>query len=196
MAFYTYTTYILSYMNNVSGIPKTQTSVINFWALLVFMVLQPVAGLLSDMVGRKAMLVAFGVGGVLLTWPILSTLAHVKTPVIAFLLMLVGLVVTVNYTSISALVKAELFPAKIRALGVGLGYAIANSVFGGTTPLIGEYMNKHGMQTGFIVYVTACIAVSLVVYIFFLPKNRSATVLDAEQGHAFEPATSGSAARR
>lgn len=186
VAFYTYTTYILSYMNNVSGIPKTQTSVINFWALLIFMLIQPLAGLVSDKVGRKTVLVAFGVGGVLFTWPILSTLAGVRDPFAAFLLMLGGLVIIVGYTSISAIVKAELFPAKIRALGVGLGYAIANSLFGGTIPFIGEYLSKHGMRTEFILYVTACIAVSLVVYIFFLPKNRSRTALDDEMGYAFE----------
>ena len=186
VAFYTYTTYILSYMNNVSGIPKTQTSVINFWALFIFMLLQPLAGLVSDKVGRKTVLIAFGVGGVLFTWPILGTLAGVRAPFAAFLLMLGGLVITVGYTSISAIVKAELFPAKIRALGVGLGYAVANSLFGGTTPLIGEYLSKHGMRTEFFLYVTACIAVSLVVYIFFLPKNRSRTALDDEMGYAFE----------
>jgi MHS family alpha-ketoglutarate permease-like MFS transporter len=188
VAFYTYTTYILSYMNNVSGIPKNQTSVINFWALFIFMCLHPLAGIMSDKFGRKPQLIVFGVLGVIFTWPILSTLGSITSPVVAFLLMMAGLLITVNYTSISALVKAELFPAKIRALGVGLGYAIANSLFGGTIPLIGEYMNKHGMQTGFILYVTGCIAVSLITYVFFLPKNRSATALDEEQGHAYEGA--------
>ncbi|GAA1353113.1 MFS transporter [Falsarthrobacter nasiphocae] len=192
VAFYTYTTYILSYMNNVSGIPKEQTSVINFAALFLFMCLQPVAGLLSDKIGRKALLVAFGVGGTLFTWPILGTLANVKSPMVAFLLMAAGLVITVGYTSISALVKAELFPAKIRALGVGLGYAIANSLFGGTIPFVGAYMNSHNMRAGFITYVTVCIAISLVVYLFFLPKNKSRTVLDDEQGHAYaEHSTAG-----
>ncbi|WP_430296995.1 MFS transporter [Sinomonas sp. B1-1] len=183
-AFYLYTTYILSFMNNVSGIPKTQTSVINFWALFVFMLLQPVFGLLSDKLGRRPQLIVFGVLGAIFTWPIMSTLAGVKDPMIAFLLMLAGLVIVVNYTSISALVKAELFPSSVRALGVGLGYAVANSLFGGTVPFIGEWLSSAGHKEWLFTYVTITIVISLVVYIFFLP-NKKHTPLDTEFGAAF-----------
>ncbi|MBL0705946.1 MFS transporter [Sinomonas cellulolyticus] len=183
-AFYLYTTYILSFMNNVSGIPKTQTSVINFWALLIFMLLQPVFGLLSDKVGRKPLLVTFGVLGAIFTWPIMSTLAGVKDPGAAFWLMLAGLVIVVNYTSISALVKAELFPSSVRALGVGLGYAVANSLFGGTVPFIGEWLSSAGHKDWLFTYVTITIVLSLIVYIFFLP-NKKHTPLDHEFGAAY-----------
>ncbi|MEA5454938.1 MFS transporter [Sinomonas sp. JGH33] len=187
-AFYLYTTYILSFMTSVSHIPKTQTSVINFWALFVFMLLQPVFGLLSDKIGRRPQLIAFGVLGAVFTWPIMSTLAGVKDPVLAFMLMLAGLVIVVNYTSISALVKAELFPSSVRALGVGLGYAVANSLFGGTVPFIGEWLASSGHKEWLFTYVTITIALSLVVYIFFLP-NKKKTPLDEEFGAAFEGQT-------
>jgi MHS family alpha-ketoglutarate permease-like MFS transporter len=183
-AFYLYTTYILSFMNSVSKIPKTQTSVINFWALFVFMLLQPVFGLLSDKIGRRPQLIAFGVLGAIFTWPIMSTLAGVKDPVMAFLLMLAGLVIVVNYTSISALVKAELFPSSVRALGVELGYAVANSLFGGTVPFIGEWLSSSGHKEWLFTYVTITIVISLVVYVFFL-GNKKQTPLDDEFGEAF-----------
>ncbi|WP_415856824.1 MFS transporter [Sinomonas sp. G460-2] len=185
-AFYLYTTYILSFMNNVSHISKTQTSVINFWALFVFMLLQPVFGLLSDKIGRRPQLIVFGVLGAIFTWPIMATLAGVKDPIVAFLLMLAGLVIVVNYTSISALVKAELFPSSIRALGVGLGYAVANSLFGGTVPFIGEWLSSSGHKEWLFTYVTITIVISLVVYIFFLPSRKKPTPLDDELGHAFD----------
>jgi MHS family alpha-ketoglutarate permease-like MFS transporter len=92
-----------------------------------------------------------------------------------------------GYTSINALVKAELFPASIRALGVGLGYAIANSLFGGTVPLIGAALQKAGQEELFFTYVTVAIGISLLVYIFAL-KNKKSTHLDHEQGHAWAPA--------
>ena len=123
VAFYTYTNFILKFMNDTSGIAKTDTSVINFWALFIFMLLQPVYGMISDKIGRKPLLLWFGVTGVLFTWPLLSALAGTKDPFVAFLLMMGGLLIVGGYTSINALVKAELFPASIRALGVGLGYA-------------------------------------------------------------------------
>ncbi|MDQ4489960.1 MFS transporter [Sinomonas sp. ASV486] len=194
VAFYLYTTYILSFMNNVSHIPKTQTSVINFWALFVFMLLQPVFGLISDKLGRRPQLILFGVLGAVFTWPIMSTLAGVKDPAIAFWLMLAGLVIVVNYTSISALVKAELFPSSVRALGVGLGYAVANSLFGGTVPFIGEWLTSAGHKEWLFTYVTITIVISLVVYIFFLP-NKTHTPLDHEFGAAYGelPVAAGSA---
>ena len=157
VAFYTYTNFILKFMNDTSGIAKTDTSVINFWALFIFMLLQPVYGLISDKVGRKPLLLWFGITGVLFTWPLLSTLAGTKDPFTAFLLMMGGLLIVGGYTSINALVKAELFPASIRALGVGLGYAIANSLFGGTVPLIGAALQKAGQVDLFFTYVTVAI---------------------------------------
>ena len=193
VAFYTYTNFILSFMNTTSGIAKETTSVINFWALFIFMLLQPVYGIISDKVGRKPLLLWFGITGVLFTWPLLSTLAGTKNPFTAFLLMMGGLLIVGGYTSINALVKAELFPASIRALGVGLGYAIANSLFGGTVPLIGAALQKEGREDLFFTYVTVAIAISLVIYIFAL-KNKKSTHLDHEQGHAWEPADAGVAA--
>jgi len=184
VAFYTYTNFILKFMNDTSGIPKTDTSVINFWALFIFMLLQPVYGLISDKVGRKPLLIWFGITGVLFTWPLLSMLAGTQNPVTAFLLMMGGLLAVGGYTSINALVKAELFPASIRALGVGLGYAIANSLFGGTVPLIGAALQKEGREDLFFTYVTVAIGISLLVYIFAL-KNKKSTHLDQEQGSAF-----------
>jgi MHS family alpha-ketoglutarate permease-like MFS transporter len=188
VAFYTYTNFILKFMNDTSGIAKTDTSVINFWALFIFMLLQPVYGIISDKVGRKPLLLWFGITGVLFTWPLLSTLAGTKDPFTAFLLMMGGLLIVGGYTSINALVKAELFPASIRALGVGLGYAIANSLFGGTVPLIGAALQKSDQVDLFFTYVTVAIGVSLLVYIFAL-KNKKATHLDREQGHAWSAAT-------
>ncbi len=187
VAFYTYTNFILKFMNDTSGIAKTDTSVINFWALFIFMLLQPVYGIISDKVGRRPLLLWFGITGVLFTWPLLSTLAGTKDPFTAFLLMMGGLLIVGGYTSINALVKAELFPASIRALGVGLGYAIANSLFGGTVPLLGAAFQKAERVDLFFTYVTVAIAISLLVYIFAL-KNKKSTHLDHEQGHAWEPA--------
>lgn len=157
---------------------------LNLGALLVLLVLQPLYGLLSDRIGRKPLLVFFGVGGVLYTWLLVSRLPRVHTPWVTFAMLVLGYVFLSGYTSINALVKAEQFPAHIRALGVGLGYGLANSIFGGTAPMIYSWAKQAGHTSGFIAYVTACIALSLVVYVFWL-RNRSDTHLDREQGTAW-----------
>ena len=148
------------------------------------MLLQPVGGLISDWVGRKPLLVFFGIGGVLYTYILLTFLPQTTSPLAAFALTAVGYVILTGYTSINAIVKAELFPADFRALGVGMGYALANSAFGGTAPLLFQAAKSGGQDDLFIIYVTVVIGVSLLVYIFGL-KNKGITVLDREQGSAW-----------
>ncbi|SOB88289.1 MFS transporter, MHS family, alpha-ketoglutarate permease [Sphingomonas guangdongensis] len=165
LAFYAYSIYLQKFLVNTSGFSVSAATAISAAALFVFMLLQPVAGALSDRVGRKPLMVGFGVAGVLLTYPIFSTLESVRSPAAAFALMLAALVIVTGYTAINAVVKAELFPAHIRALGVALPYAIANAVFGGTAEYVALWFKQAGWERGFYWYVTALIAVSLVTYL-------------------------------
>jgi MFS transporter, MHS family, alpha-ketoglutarate permease len=164
VAFYTYTTYLQKFMVNTVGLPKEVVSWINFVALLVFVVLQPLAGMLSDRIGRRPLLISFGILGTLLTVPLFLILEHMKNPVGAFLLMMVGLIIVTGYTSINAIVKAELFPTEVRALGVGFPYGVTVAVFGGTAEFIALWFKSVGSESLFYYYVAACIAVSLIVY--------------------------------
>jgi MHS family alpha-ketoglutarate permease-like MFS transporter len=132
VAFYTFTTYMQKFLVNTSGFSNGSATVISTLTLVVFMLLQPVFGLLSDKIGRKPLLIGFGILGTLATVPIMTTLSTTKEIWPAFGLIMCALVITSGYTSINAVVKAELFPVKVRALGVGFPYAIAVSIFGGT----------------------------------------------------------------
>ncbi|MFL4994798.1 MAG: MFS transporter, partial [Microvirga sp.] len=134
-------------------------------ALALFMLLQPLAGLLSDRIGRKPVMIFFGAAGMLLTWPIFTALERTRDPITAFLLVMASLVIVTGYTSINAVVKAEMFPAHIRALGVALPYAIANTVFGGTAEYVALWFKQAGVEYGFFWYVTAMIGLSLIVYL-------------------------------
>jgi len=152
-------------------------TLINLAALTVLMLLQPLGGWLSDIVGRKALLVFFGIGGVLYTWFLVLHLPQQSGWPQAFGVLTLGFVILTGYTSINAVVKAELFPTHVRALGVGLGYALANSAFGGTAPLLYQASLRGGHVDTFVAYATAVIAVSLLVYLFFL-ENRGRNWLD------------------
>ena len=165
LAFYAYTTYMQKFLVNTSGFSNAAATQITAAALFVFMLLQPVFGALSDRVGRKPVMIGFGIAGVLLTYPIFRVLEGTTSPYAAFALVLAALVVVSGYTSINAVVKAELFPAHIRALGVALPYAIANTIFGGTAEYVALWLKLHEMERAFYWYVTAMIAVSLIVYV-------------------------------
>jgi MHS family alpha-ketoglutarate permease-like MFS transporter len=164
LAFYTFTIYAQKFLANTAGFSKEQASLVSAAALLVMMLIQPVLGALSDRIGRRPVLMAFGVLGTLLTWPILATLAHASSVGEAFGLLVAALAITSGYTAVNAVVKAELFPTEIRALGVALPYAFANALFGGTAEYVALWFKQAGHENWFYGYVTAVIALSLVVY--------------------------------
>ncbi len=165
LAFYTYSTYMQKFLVNSAGFGRETATGIMAAALFIYMLLQPAAGWLSDRVGRKPLLIGFGVAGMLFTVPIFMALETVDNSFQAFLLVLAALVIVTGYTSINAVVKAELFPANIRALGVALPYALANTVFGGTAKYIALSFKSWGIERGFYWYVAATIGLSLIVYI-------------------------------
>lgn len=132
LAFYVYTTYMQKFLRLSVGLTDMQTTAVSAASLLFAMCLQPIYGALSDRIGRKPLLIGFALLGTLFTVPLLTAIRHASGPWEAFGLIACAWVIVSGYTSINALVKAELFPASIRATGVGVPYAFAVSVFGGT----------------------------------------------------------------
>lgn len=177
IAFYTYTTYLQKFMINTTGLPKQTVTWINFAALFIFMLLQPFAGALSDKIGRKPLLFWFGGLGTVFTVPIFLALAQTKSAWLAFFLMLAGLIIVTGYTAINAIVKAEMFPTEIRALGVGLPYGLTVAVFGGTAEYVALYLKNVHHESVFFVYVATVIFISLLVY-WRMADTKSTSKLD------------------
>jgi MHS family alpha-ketoglutarate permease-like MFS transporter len=165
-AFYTYTTYMQKFLKLSVGLTDDQTTMVTLGALVFGMMLQPIYGAISDRIGRKWLLIAFGVSGVLFTVPLLTTLQTVKTPFAAFLLIAAAWMIVSGYTSINAVVKAELFPTTVRAIGVGLPYALTVSIFGGTADSVALWFKSLGHEGWYYYYLTGMIGISLVVYLF------------------------------
>ncbi len=178
VAFYTFTTYAQKFLVNTAGWSKADASRISALTLLVFMAIQPAVGYLSDRIGRRPVLIAFGVLGVLGTVPVLSALATAHTEGRAFTLLLVALIAVTGYTSINAVVKAELFPTEIRALGVALPYAVTVSIFGGTAEYLALWAKNVGHEAWYYWYVTACIAMSLCVYVVMPDTQKHSAIVE------------------
>lgn len=164
IAFYTFSTYMQKFLVNTVHLSKEKSTILSFASLLIFAIMQPLFGLLSDKIGRKPLLIAFGVLGTLCTYPILTTLSSATSDAFIFVLMIAALIIVSGYTSINAVVKAELFPAHIRALGVGLPYALTVAIFGGTAEYLALWFKNIGHESYFFWYVTFCILISLVLY--------------------------------
>jgi MHS family alpha-ketoglutarate permease-like MFS transporter len=176
IAFYTYSVYMQKFLVNTVHFSNEVATMISFFSLLVFACGQPAFGWLSDRIGRKPLLIAFGVLGTLSTVPILTALSHVHSDVAAFVLVMIGLVIVSGYTSINAVVKAELFPGEVRALGVGLPYALTTAIFGGTAEYVALWFKKSGHENYFYWYVSFCIFISLLVYSLMRDTKRTSLI--------------------
>jgi MHS family alpha-ketoglutarate permease-like MFS transporter len=176
-AFYTYSTYMPTFLVNTVKLSRDQATMISFISLLIYACLQPLFGVISDLVGRRPVLMWFGILGTLCTVPLLTALSQTHDFTTALLLIVAALAIVSGYTAINAVVKAELFPASVRALGVGLPYAIAASLFGGTAPVVALQLKSSGHETYFYWYVSALIFVSLVVYVTMRDTRKTTRIL-------------------
>lgn len=176
LAYYVYTTYMQKFLINTSGFSKQTASQIMVVALACFMVMQPLFGWLSDRIGRKPLLLfAFG-GGMIATYPLMTTIAGTTNAFAAFGLIMIALVFQSGYSSISGLFKAEMFPAHVRALGVALPYALANSVFGGTAEPLALWFKKEGAESNFYIYASVVLAVGFITVIL-LPDTKKTSLI-------------------
>ena len=176
LAFYVYTVYMQKFLRLSVGLTDVQTTAVSASSLIFAMVLQPMYGALSDRIGRRPLLIGFGVLGTLLTVPLLTAIAHARGPWEAFFLIAAAWLIVSGYTSINAVVKAELFPASIRATGVGLPYAIAVSLFGGSAEYLAFWFKSIGRESGFYWYATAVIACTLVVVLFMRDTQKDSAI--------------------
>lgn len=170
LIFYTFTTYMQKYLVNTVHMDAKVASYIMTGALFLYMCMQPVFGMLADKIGRRASMLWFGGLGTLCTVPLLLTLKTTTNPVMAFVLITLALAIVSFYTSISGLVKAEMFPVQVRALGVGLAYAVANAIFGGSAEYVALGLKNMGMENTFYWYVTAMMAIAF-LFSLRLPKK-------------------------
>ncbi|WP_374397259.1 MFS transporter [Sphingopyxis sp.] len=176
LAAYTYTSYMQKYLFNTVGFDKATATYIVAVALIWFTLMQPVFGALADRFGRKPMLLLFGIGGALVAAPTFLTLETVSSPVAATLLILIPLTFQAGYTANNALVKAELFPAHIRGLGVALPYAVGNAIFGGTVELVALALKGAGVEWLFYFYVAAVIGMAGIATLL-LPETKERSLI-------------------
>ncbi|MET9496077.1 MFS transporter [Streptomyces sp. NPDC006552] len=163
LAYYTWTSYLPTYAELNTGISKSDALLAGTVSLAFFTLLQPVGGLVSDRFGRKPLLLFFGVGFALLSVPLLHSLTGSFGSLL--LTQCAGMVLLTGFTSISAAVNAEVFPARVRAAGIGFPYSLTVALFGGTAPYVGTLFKEWGHSGLFPWYVAALCLVSSAVYL-------------------------------
>jgi MFS transporter, MHS family, alpha-ketoglutarate permease len=178
LAFYAYTTYMQKFLVNTAGFSKDTGTAIMAGVLLLYMPIQPLVGWLSDIVGRRTTIAA-GLGlGALATFPVMTAISHSTSAAAAFGLVMILVVCHSGYSAVNAVVKAELFPAHVRALGVSLPYAIANALFGGTAEYVAEWLKKARIESGFYVYVSLVMLAGAIAAARMRDTNATSLIAD------------------
>jgi MHS family alpha-ketoglutarate permease-like MFS transporter len=185
LSFYVFTTYMQNYLINSAGFEKGHVAEVMTVCLFIFMLMQPAIGALSDKIGRKNSMLIFVVGMIILPVPLLAAIGAQTSIITAGLLILVAMAFLSFYSSISGIVKAEMFPAYIRGLGVSFTYAVANSLFGGSAEYVALSMKNYGYEGVFPWYFVTIAALGLVA-VLFMRDNRIHSTIDSPPGNGFQ----------
>lgn len=179
LAFYAYTTYMQKFLVNTAGFSKNTATAVTAAVLVIYMLIQPLVGYVSDYVGRRTvMAVGFGLGAIA-TYPAFTLIARSDSPWAAFGLMTLLVVILSGYSAVNAAVKAELFPTHVRALGVALPYALANAAFGGTAEYVALWFKQSGNENGFYIYVAVAMAIATLIAARLPDTNATELILEA-----------------
>jgi len=172
LIFYTFTTYMQKFLVNSAGMTAAVASTISTVTLFLYMCMQPLFGALSDRIGRRTSMMLFGGLGMLGVVPIMTAVQHAGSPLLAGIFITIALAIVSFYTSVSGIVKAEMFPTEVRALGVGVAYGIANAAFGGSAEYVALYLKQQHIEPWFYWYVTAMMLIAFLASLR-LPKVAS-----------------------
>lgn len=171
LTFYVITVYSKTYLTNM-GVDSKTVGFIMTASLFIFMLAQPVFGAISDRIGRRAAMLAFSGTMAIFIYPVMVIwMPHFSySPLMVALLLIFLMMLLSFYTSISGLVKAEMFPPHVRALGVGFSYAVGNAIFGGSAPSVALQFKAAGIESTFFFYVIFMLVICFLCS-FKLPKE-------------------------
>lgn len=172
LCFYTFTVYTKTFMINTTGMASQTSNYVMLAALFCYVIFQPIFGAVGDKVGRRNLLVVFCILGIICTYPLMIALSHTTSAWTAFFFVTLSLAILSLYTSVAGILKAELFPVQVRALGTGLSYAIANTIFGGTAPMFALKFKEYGFENGFFVYIIVMLVIALIVALLMPSKTE------------------------
>lgn len=170
VAFYTMSSYMTTYLKQVIGLSPTISLVSNAVALLLYSILIPGFGSLSDRYGRKRILLCGAIGLMLSSVPgyLLAAQGGMLNAIAGQALITVFLTLT---ASVVAVVQCELFPTAVRYTGAALGYNLGYMLFGGTAPFVAQYLVVHTSAPLAPAFYMSAVALLALIPISRLPET-------------------------
>lgn len=163
LLYYMWMSYMPGYASTAMGIDLNEALLANMISAAYFICLLPFVALLSDRFGRKPTMFGFAFGFLVFAFPAFKLLEQ-GTFGTLLLVELIGVTFLAGYSANCAVIMSEQFPAEVRATGIGMPYALAVALFGGTAPYVTTWMAGAGYRDLTWLYVAAAALIGCVVY--------------------------------
>lgn len=171
MPFYLLSAYFMTYSENTLGRSHNEALLLNFVNMSILLVCAPLSAWISDHVGRRKVLGATAVAYLLVAYPVFSMLQQPDFGTILLAQAIFAIVVGFYIGPVPALL-VEIFPTRVRYTGMSLSYNISAAVFGGTAPMVCQWLiNTTGSGYSIAYYVMGCAVVSLVSLYYYRDRH-------------------------
>lgn len=160
LCYYTFFSALTPFAVNARGAEAGDVFIALSIGTALFVALQYPFGALSDRFGRKPQMLFWSAAIAILIVP----LSYLIGPGLGKLVVVfcVGLGLYALLSSIAPAIMSEVFPTELRALGIGAWYNLTVATFGGTAPLVIEWLADIGAPTAFFWYVATGAVIAFV----------------------------------
>ena len=172
VAFYIGFVYLVSWLQTADGIPPSRALEINSFSMAILLPVQTAAGWLSDLLGRKPLMLLATIGGLLGALPLFWLLNHPSALLAQLGQLGFVLLIGIYYGCLPAIL-VEAAPPTVRCTAVALGYNLCYGLCGGLSPLAATWLvERTGDEIAPAFLIMASAAVTFVTLFFFRESYR------------------------
>jgi MHS family proline/betaine transporter-like MFS transporter len=171
VAYYVFLAYFPTYVSTVLKLPLRTASSVNTLGLILFLIMVPLLGSLSDRIGRRPLLLAHGAAAAILSYPIFLWMASRSFPAI-LIGQIVGVFIQALFSGACVAAYVEMFPTRVRYTAISVPYNLTVAAFGGTAPFIATFLVSATKNTlSFTYYLIAAGIISFLTYLLALKET-------------------------
>ena len=172
ITYYVGITYVPAFLSGSGIVAEGRSLGLSTMAAVAVIAVTPLAGALSDRVGRKPVLIGLGVAAMLLPLSMFGLMAGGGGEGFIAIGAIVLACLAGGVSAVGAPATAEQFPGEGRLSGLALGVTVATALFGGLTPFLAELLVQ---RTGWVAVpgaMIAAVALAVLPVLLTMPETQ------------------------